>query len=73
MNDRQTPIENDLLTGLSEIAVHLGWGLRKTKHHNEMGDLPTFKLGKGRTVYARRSTLTKFFATQESVCIEKRS
>ena len=56
----------DLLTGLSDIAEHLGWTLRATKHRHGNGEIPTFVLGNGRTVYARRSTLASFFAEREA-------
>lgn len=55
----------DLLTGLDAIARHLGWTVRQTKHRAANGELPTFTLGNGRTVYARRSTLAKHFEAQE--------
>lgn len=61
-----TDATNDLLTGLDAIASHLGWTLRATKHRHEKGELPTFTLGEGRTVYARRSSLAKHFAAQEA-------
>lgn len=56
----------DLLTGLEEIAAHLGWTVRQTKHRVANKELPTFTLGAGRTIYARRSTLAKHFAAQEA-------
>lgn len=55
----------DLLTGLSAIANHLGWTVRAARHRHEQGELPTFTMGAGRTVYARRSTLAKHFARLE--------
>ena len=66
MGDAQTPHENDLLTGMEQIATHLGWTVRATRHRHENGELPTFTMGTGRTVYARRSTLAKHFAAQEA-------
>lgn len=65
--------EHDLLTGFSAIAAHLGWTARQVKHRHENGGLPTFTLGSGRTVYARRSTLAKHFAAQEAAASEDRS
>lgn len=59
MND--TP---DLLTGLAEIAAHLGWTHRQVLHQHEKGMIPTFK--QGRLVCARRSTLAKHFASLEA-------
>lgn len=58
--------DRDLLTGFAEIAAELGWTERQVKHRHETGGLPTFTLGGGRTVYARRSTLAKHFAAQEA-------
>jgi hypothetical protein len=66
MNDAQSEGGSDLLTGLDEIARYLGWTVRQTKHRDGLGELPTFRLGNGRTVYARRSTLAKHFAAQEA-------
>lgn len=66
MTDAQSVADNDLLTGIDAIARHLGWKVRATKHRHEKGELPTFTLGSGRTVYARRSTLAKHFAAQEA-------
>lgn len=66
MTDTRPAYENDLLTGLEAIAEHLGWTLRATKHRHEKGEIPTFSLGEGRTVYARRSSLAKHFAAQEA-------
>lgn len=66
MNDASGVSNNDLLTGIEAIAQHLGWTVRATKHRHEKNELPTFSLGKGRTVYARRSTLAKHFAAQEA-------
>lgn len=59
------PSDTDLLTGFAEIAAHLGWSERQVKHRHETGALPTFTLGEGRTVYARRSTLARHFTAQE--------
>lgn len=56
----------DLLTGHEQIAGHLGWTIRQTKHRDAAGELPTFRMGSGRTVYARKSTLAKHFAAQEA-------
>ena len=64
--------DNDLLTGFAAIAKHLGWSERQVKHRHEKGELPTFTLGAGRTVYARRSTLAKHFASQEAAASEGR-
>lgn len=66
MNNAQAVADTDLLTGIDAIARHLGWTVRATKHRHEKGELPTFSLGSGRTVYARRSTLAKHFAAQEA-------
>jgi transglutaminase-like putative cysteine protease len=44
---------------------HLGWTVRAARHRHEQGELPTFTMGAGRTVYALRSTLAKHFARQE--------
>jgi hypothetical protein len=66
MDDAQRTPTTDLLTGLEEIAAYLGWTVRQTKHRDAAGELPTFRLGKGRTVYARRSTLARHFAAQEA-------
>ncbi|MFN3676695.1 MAG: hypothetical protein ACK4TC_12010 [Sphingomonas pseudosanguinis] len=64
---------NDLLTGLEAIAAHLGWTARATRHRHEKGELPTFTLGEGRTVYARRSTLAKHFAAQEAAAASRQA
>jgi len=66
MTDDAGGADRDLLTGCEEISKHLGWSLRATRHRHEKGELPTFTLGSGRTVYARRSTLAKHFAAQEA-------
>lgn len=66
MNDARESPDVDLLTGLEEIANYLGWTVRQTKHRDGAGELPTFRLGAGRTVYARKSTLAKHFAAQEA-------
>lgn len=63
MNDAR---DVDLLTGHEEIAGHLGWTVRQTKHRDSAGELPTFRMGGGRTVYARKSTLAAYFAEQEA-------
>lgn len=65
MSDAQNDPPTDLLTGYSEIAAACGWTLRQTQARAERGELPTFRLGAGRTVYARRSTLARHFAEQE--------
>ena len=65
MDDTHSPPATDLLTGLEEIAAYCGWTVRQTKHRAAAGELPTFRLGSGRTVFARRSTLAKHFAAQE--------
>lgn len=56
----------DLLTGHQAIAGHLGWTLRQTRHRDAAGELPTFRMGAGRTVYARKSTLAQHFASLEA-------
>jgi hypothetical protein len=65
MNDASADAAADLLTGCDDIAKHLGWTVRQVKHRVEKGELPTFTLGNGRTIYARRSTLAAHFAAQE--------
>ena len=66
MTDAPKDYGSDLLTGLDAIADHLGWTRRSTQHRHEKGEIPTFSMGQGRTVYARRSTLAKHFADQEA-------
>lgn len=66
MTDAPADADRDLLTGLDAIADHCGWTVRATKHRHEKGTIPTFTLGDGRTVYARRSTLAQHFAAQEA-------
>lgn len=66
MSDATDNSAADLLTGCDDIAKHLGWTVRQVKHRVEKGELPTFTLGNGRTIYARRSTLAKHFAAQEA-------
>lgn len=66
MSDAPLDYAADLLSGIDAIAAHLGWTPRATRHRHEQGELPTFTLGAGRTVYARRSTLAAHFAAQEA-------
>lgn len=54
----------DLLYGMATIAAHLGMSKRSALHQQEKGLLPTFKMG--RTVCARRSTLSAHMADRES-------
>lgn len=56
---------DDLLTGWAGIAAHIGCTPRQAQHRANIGELPTFTMG-GRIVYARKSTLAKFFAEKEA-------
>ena len=73
MTDARSVSDNDLLTGIEAIAQHLGWSVRATKHRHEKNELPTFSLGNGRTVYARRSTLARHFAEQEAAQLSEKA
>lgn len=56
---------DDLLGGYAAIAEHLGITVPQAKHRAKIGAFPTFTMG-GRIVYARKSTLAKFFAEKEA-------
>lgn len=64
MDDAQGGYAADLLYGVKAIAGHLQLTEKQVYHLHDKGELPTFKVGA--TVCARRSTLAKHFAAQES-------
>jgi hypothetical protein len=59
----------DLLYGYGAIAAYLNLRIRQAKHIAEKQSLPTFKIGK--TVCARRSTLSAWLAEQEMTAQQK--
>jgi excisionase family DNA binding protein len=56
-------ISTDILKGASEIAKFLGLSRRAIYHAVDTGVLPTFRIGSN--VFARRSTLLAWIASQE--------
>ena len=62
------PIE--LLTGLQQIADHLGWTKRQAKQRALTGAIPTFRLG--HTVCARRSSLNAWMFQCEAKALAER-
>nr|USU32928.1 DNA-binding protein [Methylobacterium sp. OTU13CASTA1] len=53
------------------IAAFLGMPVKATRHRVEAGEIPTFRIG--RTVCARRSTLTAWLAEREAEAQRGRS
>lgn len=56
-------MDPDLIKGASGIAKHLGLSERQVYNLIESCQLPAFQIGS--RWYARRSTLTEFFASLE--------
>jgi len=56
-------ISTDILKGANEIAKFLGLNRRAVYHAVDTGVLPTFRIGAN--VFARRSTLLAWIASQE--------
>jgi len=55
---------SDLLYGLDAIAAFLRMKKRSVKYRAQLGEIPTFKIG--RTVCARERTLASWLAQRES-------
>ncbi|RWO18650.1 MAG: DNA-binding protein [Mesorhizobium sp.] len=64
MDHQNDNLAADILRGADAIAKHLGFPRRAIYHLVSIGGLPTFRLGE--TVCARRSTLAKWIAEQET-------
>ena len=64
--------EGDLLCGAAAIATFLGVPRRHALHLIESGRIPSFRIGEGRNLYARRSTLTAWLAQQETAALKAR-
>ncbi|AWI89233.1 DNA-binding protein [Methylobacterium sp. DM1] len=56
--------ESDILYRVGAIATFLGMPVKAARHRVEAGEIPTFRIG--RTVVARRSTLTAWLAEREA-------
>lgn len=57
LNNGETPLSEDLLTGAPAIAEYTGWTLRRVYHLVRMKQLPIKKVGG--TLIARKSELNK--------------
>ncbi|MFG1461753.1 DNA-binding protein [Xanthobacter sp. DSM 24535] len=61
---------SDLLSGIAAIAQHLSITPRQAKHRIATCALPIFRMG--RTICARKSTLTAWMAEQETLAASVR-
>ncbi|QIB36552.1 helix-turn-helix domain-containing protein [Ancylobacter pratisalsi] len=56
--------DEDLIDGLSGIALYLGWSKNRVKHACRDHGLPVFRIG--RRVFARKSTITRWLSDLEA-------
>jgi hypothetical protein len=59
----KSPLAEDLLNGVEEIARYIGWPVRKTQHQIASGRLPVKKFGQ--RITSRKSLLDRLFTPDE--------